>query len=512
MRSKTTLYLGLSFLATAGANYLQGLVTGFSNAAVRELSLALNVIAGFISIFYWFIDKPDYSSGRRPLGLTLLAIENVLVGLALGVEAILLLLLPVIGLVGVIVGGIGLGIIWLGKGLWEGNDVALMITIWLSAIGIVVGLFGFVFGLGVPILAFYQLWYLRRPYVTGFFYQEEIPEHPAGLLTGFPRLGGETRFSEIPSEESGLALPSNIQGRRFKDIAVYGLCLACVAIAVVPLASILLEVIINGAPALSPEFLTSGPGVIGQAGGGIGNAIQGTLILVGLASAAGVPIGILAGIYLAEFSDLSMHGHPFITRLNSRLSGSLRFLNNVLAEFPSIVIGIFAYSIVVLALRSFSTVAGATALAIIMLPTVTRTTEESIKLVPGTIRDAAAALGIPKWRATLSVVLSTSRSGVVTGVLLAIARIAGETAPLILTVLGSSLFFTCDSADSCAYSLTHPVDALPLRIWRLALLPYDYARQQGWGAALVLIMIVLVLNVTVRFATRGKYNAMRLRQ
>ncbi len=323
---------------------------------------------------------------------------------------------------------------------------------------------------------------------------------------------GEARFPEVPSQESGLALPSNIQTRRLKNIAVYGLCLACVAIAVVPLASILLEVIVNGAPALSPEFLTSGPGVIGQAGGGIGNAIQGTLILVGLASAAGVPIGILAGIYLAEFSNVYIHGHPFITSINSRLSSSLRFLNNVLAEFPSIVIGIFAYSIVVLALRSFSTIAGATALAIIMLPTVTRTTEESIKLVPGTIRDAAAALGVPKWRATLSVVLSTSKSGVVTGVLLAVARIAGETAPLILTVLGSSLFFTCNSADSCAYSLTHPVDALPLRIWRLALLPYDYARQQGWGAALVLIMIVLVLNVTVRFATRGKYSAMRLRQ
>jgi phosphate transport system permease protein len=317
-------------------------------------------------------------------------------------------------------------------------------------------------------------------------------------------LGGGYSLEPLP--ESGF------QARKYKNLIVYGFCLACVAIAVVPLVSILVEVIINGAPAITPEFLTSGPGVIGQAGGGIGNAIQGTLILMGLASAAGIPIGVLAGIYLAEFGEVDVLGSPILTRINRTLSGSLRFLNNVLAEFPSIVIGIFAYSIVVLALRSFSTIAGATALAIIMLPTVTRTTEESIKLVPGTIRDAAAALGIPKWRATLSVVLSTSRSGVITGVLLAVARIAGETAPLILTVLGSSLFFNCFSADSCVYSLTHPVDALPLRIWRLALLPYDYARQQGWGAALVLIMIVLVVNVTVRFATRGKYSAMRLRQ
>lgn len=305
--------------------------------------------------------------------------------------------------------------------------------------------------------------------------------------------------------ETGLGFPS----RRNKDKIVFALCVACVIIAVVPLVSILFEVVVNGAPALTPEFLTSGPGIIGQPGGGVGNAIQGTLVLMGLSSLLGVPTGVLAGIYLAEFSDVVFVGHSFLTRVNSILSGSLRFLNNVLAQFPSIVVGILAYSLVVVALGSFSTIAGAIALSIIMLPIVTRTTEESIKLVPTSIRDAAAALGIRRWRTTLSVVLSTSRSGVVTGVLLAVARITGETAPLILTVLGSSLFFTCDSLSSCRYSLTHPVDALPLRIWRLALLPYDYARQQGWGAALVLILIVLSLNITVRFATRGKFSTVR---
>ena len=306
-------------------------------------------------------------------------------------------------------------------------------------------------------------------------------------------------------------IPSRSLSRRNKDKIVFGLCVACEALAVVPLASILVEVVLNGAPALSPEFLTSGPGVIGEAGGGIGNAIQGTLILMGLSSLIGIPTGVMAGIYLAEFGDVVFVGHSFLTHVNSFLSSSLRFLNNVLTQFPSIVVGILAYTTIVVALGSFSTIAGAIALSIIMLPIVTRTTEESIKLVPGSIRDAAAALGIRKWRATLSVVLSTSRSGVVTGVLLAMARITGETAPLILTVLGSSVFFQCDSLSSCTYSLGHPVDALPLRIWRLALLPYDYARQQGWGAALVLIIIVLTLNITVRLATRGKFGMMRSR-
>ena len=277
--------------------------------------------------------------------------------------------------------------------------------------------------------------------------------------------------------------------RRFKDWLVTGLGMGCVVLAMIPLISILLEVVRNGLPALSLEFLTSSPGVIGEAGGGIANAIQGTLILIALTCLIGVPLGVLGGIYLAEFG-------------NNQLGRTLRFLNDVLTEFPSIVVGILAYLLVVLAIGSFSAIAGAIALSIIMIPIVTRTTEESIKVVPTTIRDAAMALGIRRWRATLSVVLSTARSGVVTGVLLSIARIAGETAPLILTILGSQLFFS---------GLDRPMDALPLRIWRLALLPYNYAREQGWGAALVLILIVLSLNVIVRLATRGRLGMMRSR-
>ena len=277
--------------------------------------------------------------------------------------------------------------------------------------------------------------------------------------------------------------------RRFQDKLAYGLGALCVGVAIVPLASILFEVVRNGVSALSPQFLTSPPGVFGQVGGGIANAIQGTAILLALASAMAIPFGLLSGVYLAEFGD-------------NKYGRTVRFLNDVLTEFPSIVIGILVYSIIVLAMRGFSTIAGAVALAIIMLPIITRTTEESIKIVPSSIRDAAMALGIRRWRATISVVLSTARSGVITGILLAIARVSGETAPLLLTVLGSQFFFN---------GLNQPIAALPLTIYRDANLPYAFARQQGWGAALVLILMVLGLNIGVRLATRGRYNSLRSR-
>ncbi len=197
----------------------------------------------------------------------------------------------------------------------------------------------------------------------------------------------------------------------------------------------------------------------------------------------------MAGIYLAEFGD-------------NRLGRILRFLNDVLSEFPSIIVGIIIYSLIVLATGSFSLIAGGLALSVIMLPIVTRTTEESLKLVPSSIRDAAMALGIRRWRAVVSVVLTTGRAGVVTGILLSMARISGESAPLLLTILGSQYFFS---------GLNQPVDALPLRIFRLSSLPYQDAIQQGWGAALVLILIVLSLNIGVRLVTRGRYLAARTR-
>jgi phosphate transport system permease protein len=277
--------------------------------------------------------------------------------------------------------------------------------------------------------------------------------------------------------------------RRFKDRLALALGAFCVVVAMIPLLSILYEVLKNGLSTINLEFLTGIPGIVGQPGGGVGPAIQGTLILIGLTSLIGVPLGLISGIYLSEFG-------------NNPVGRVIRFLNDVLAEFPSIVVGMVIFTLVVLTLKTFSVIAGALALSIIMLPIVTRTTEESLNLVPNSIRDAATALGVKRWRTTLSVVLSTGRNGIVTGILLSIARIAGESAPLVFTILGSQYFFS---------NLNNPMDALPLRIYRLALLPYPYAQQQAWGAALVLILIVLTLNVGVRLATRGRLYSIRSR-
>ena len=198
----------------------------------------------------------------------------------------------------------------------------------------------------------------------------------------------------------------------------------------------------------------------------------------------GVPIGIMSGIFLAEFGD-------------NKLARSVRFFNDVFMEFPSIVLGIFAFLVIVLVLGHFSVWAGAFALALIMFPIVARTAEESLKMVPVTYREAGMALGLRQWVVTTRVVISAAKSGLVTGVLLAVARIGGETAPLIMTILGSSIFFK---------SFDTPMDALPLRIWRLSLLPYDSAQLQGWGAALVLIIIILAINLGVRYFVLKKRN------
>jgi phosphate transport system permease protein len=278
--------------------------------------------------------------------------------------------------------------------------------------------------------------------------------------------------------------PSNYAYRRFKNHVFFVLCAACVVIAVLPLLSILFEVVTRGAPQLSVEFLTQGPATIGQLGGGIGPAIQGTLILIGLTSLIGVPVGILSGVYLSEFGG------------DNRYATVMRTINDVLTEFPSIVVGITAYSVVVIGIIGYwSPIAGAIALSFILVPIVARTTEEALKLVPNSVREASLALGVHKWKTTLRVVLPSARAGLVTGTLLAVARIAGETAPLIMTVLGNTYFFQ---------GFAQPMDALPLRIWRNSLQPYPELQAQGWGAALVLILIVLSLNIGVRLASRGR--------
>lgn len=285
--------------------------------------------------------------------------------------------------------------------------------------------------------------------------------------------------------EYRLLFRQNVKGRLVIDKIAMGIVLSCVVIAIIPLGSILVEVFKNGLGALSVEFLTQVPGAVGTGTGGIGPAIEGTLIIIGMSSLIGIPIGIMSGIFLAEFGD-------------NKLGRTVRFFNDVFMEFPSIVLGIFAFLTIVLLLGHFSLWAGAFALSLIMFPIVARTTEESLKLVPLTYREAGLALGLKQWVVTFRIVISAAKNGMITGILLAVARISGETAPLIMTVLGSSQFF--GGFDS-------PMDALPLRIWRLSLLPYDSAQLQGWGAAVVLIIIILAINIGVRYYFASKNTA-----
>ena len=276
----------------------------------------------------------------------------------------------------------------------------------------------------------------------------------------------------------------NVAKRLLVDKAVRIIVFSCVIIAIIPLGSILVEVFKNGLTAISIEFLTETPGSVGSGEGGIGPAIQGTLIIVGLSSMIGVPIGVMSGIFLSEYGD-------------NALARFVRFFNDVFMEFPSILLGIFAFLIIVLVLGHFSVWAGAFALSLIMFPIVARTTEESLKMVPMTYREAGTALGLKKWVITFRIVISAAKSGMVTGILLSVSRIGGETAPLIMTILGSSQFFS---------SMDTPMDALPLRIWRLSLLPYDSAQLQGWGAALVLIMIIIGINLGIKYYFMNKKN------
>ena len=277
----------------------------------------------------------------------------------------------------------------------------------------------------------------------------------------------------------------NVRRRLVTDRIVRGIVVACVIIAIVPLGSILAEVVANGVAAMSVEFLTARPGPAGSGEGGVGPAIQGTLIIVGLSSLIGVPIGVMAGVFLSEYGT-------------HRLVAPVRFFMDVFMEFPSIVMGILAFFVIVLVLGYFTVWAGAFALSLIMFPIVARTTEESLRLVPHTYREAGFSLGLRKWVITARIVISAAKSGLVTGILLSVSRIAGETAPLIMTILGSSQFFG---------GFDTPIDALPLRIWRLSLLPYESAQLQGWGAALALIIIILAINLGVRYAVSGRGGA-----
>lgn len=270
----------------------------------------------------------------------------------------------------------------------------------------------------------------------------------------------------------------NASKRKMKNNLITVLLACFVIIAIIPLSSILIEVFKNGIGAFSFDFLFLPPGSIGSGGGGIGPSIQGTLMVVGFATLIGAPVGVLAGVFLSEYSSSS--------RVFAYI---LRLFNDVLTGIPSIVIGIAGYITIVLTMGSFSILAGAFVLSIIMIPIIARVSEETLKLVPNTLREAAYGLGLPKWKVVWHIVIKGSKSGILTSIVLAISRIAGETAPLIMTILGTSLFFS---------GFNSPVDALPLRIWRLASQPYPSAHEQGWGAALLLILLVLSLSIALR--------------
>jgi len=253
-------------------------------------------------------------------------------------------------------------------------------------------------------------------------------------------------------------------------------------VAILPLLLILWHLIRAGASSVGWQFFTRMPKPAGEAGGGMANAIVGTGIVVAVASAIGLPIGIFAGLYLAE-------------QRTARLATGIRFLSDVLNGLPSIVLGIFAWGMLVRPFKHYSALAGGMALAAMMIPLVTRATEEMIRLVPVSMREAALALGYTKWRTSLSIVLRTAAPGIVTGALIAVARIAGETAPLIFTAFGNSFW---------SVSPTQPIAALPMQIYNYATSPYDDWHAQAWAGALVLLGLVLVISVAARFATRSR--------
>ena len=256
------------------------------------------------------------------------------------------------------------------------------------------------------------------------------------------------------------------------------------AMAVVPLIAIIVHLVVHGASSLDVDFFTKMQRPPGEPGGGVAHAIIGTLILIIIAGAVGLPVGIGAGLYLAE-------------RRTTLLATSVRFLADVLNGLPSIVMGIFAWELLVRPVRHFSALAGGIALGAMMIPMVTRTTEEMVRLVPIALREAALALGYSRWQTSLAIVLRTALGGIVTGALVAMARIAGETAPLLFTALGNQFWST---------SLRAPIAALPLQIFNYAISPYDEWHAQAWAAALVLVGIVFVISLAARVATRRRFG------
>ena len=278
-------------------------------------------------------------------------------------------------------------------------------------------------------------------------------------------------------------LQARTANRRFRWVANHlatGLAVLSTILVVAPLVAIFVDLVYKGAHSLNWDFFTKLPVPVGELGGGMANAIVGSATLLLLASAMGVPIGIAAGIYLSEFGR------------GTKLSNVVRFTADVLNGVPSIVMGIAVYSLIVAPMKGFSAFAGGVALGIMMVPTVARTTEEMLLMVPLSIREAALGLGVPNWRSVLSITLKTALPGVITGCMLAFARVAGETAPLLFTAFGSPFW---------SASMNQPIEALPLQIYVYALSPYDEWHRLAWAGSLVLIVLIVVSVALVRFVT-----------
>jgi phosphate transport system permease protein len=269
--------------------------------------------------------------------------------------------------------------------------------------------------------------------------------------------------------------------RRLISTIMTSITALCALFAIIILALILGYMAWRGIGAINLQFLIETPKPVGE-GGGIGNAILGTFVLLGLSCLMGMPIGIAAGIYLAEFGD-------------NWFGKFLRFITDTLVGVPSIIVGIFVYTVIVIPTKQFSAMAGGISLALIMIPIVARTTEEMIRLVPASLREGALALGAPQWRVTMDIVLPSALSGIVTGAMLAVARVAGETAPLLFTALGSRFF---------SYRLDEPIASLTVQIFNYAISPYDEQHTLAWAAALVLIVLIFSINIAVRFFTRKR--------
>lgn len=268
--------------------------------------------------------------------------------------------------------------------------------------------------------------------------------------------------------------------RALTDHAVTALALLATVLVVAPLIAIFGYLLYKGASSLNLAFFTQTPKPPGEMGGGMSNSIVGSAVLLGLASLLGIPVGIGGGIYLAEFGR------------GTKLANAVRFTADVLNGVPSIVMGLAAYSLIVLPQRHFSAFAGGAALGIMMIPTITRTTEEMLLMVPHAVREAALGLGVPNWRSVLSITLKTASPGIITGCMLAFSRVAGETAPLIFTALGNGFMST---------SLNRPIAALPLEIWIFASSPYDDQRRLAWAGSLVLIILIVLAVSLVRYVT-----------